>query len=619
MRLPLDDSPYVIGIDLGTTNSSLAQIDGNTDTEHARSATRALAQLVNPGEVAERPLLPSFLYLAGDLDFPKGSLALPWSASPPFVVGELARKRGAEAPTRLVASAKSWLSYAGVDRTAPILPWQAPTDVPRVSPVQVSAAYIQHMRDAWNAANPKLSLADQDVVLTVPASFDEEARELTRRAALDAGLERLTLLEEPQAAFYAWIESQGERWRDRVRVGDLVLVCDVGGGTTDFSLIAVSEQSGDLVLERVAVGDHILLGGDNMDLALARLLQQRLEESGHRIDTWQLQALWYQSRAAKEKLFEDATADRQDVAIRGRGTKLVGGTLRTELRREDLDRVLVEGFFPRVPAGSMPARQRRVGFQELGLPYAADAAVTRHLSRFLQQQSQQGEAGSRIRRGPSGMACPTHMLFNGGVMKAAALRERLVEVLSGWLGEEGFEGLSPAHVLDAPDLDLAVARGAAYYGRARRGRGIRIRAGAPRSYYIGIESAMPAVPGLPAPLKALCVVPFGMEEGTEAEIPQREFGLVVGEPAEFRFLTSTVRKNDPIGSLVEDWGDEIDELSPLEVSLVLEGQEDRVVPVRLLSRVTEVGTLELWCVSRDEAHRWKLELNIRERRPEAPA
>jgi len=291
----------------------------------------------------------------------------------------------------------------------------------------------------------------------------------------------------------------------------------------------------------------------------------------------------------------------------------VGGTIKTELTREDVKQALVEGFFPKVASSEMPARQRRIGFQELGLPYAADAAITKHLARFLSRQVQDSPELEKIRRGRNGLACPTHVLFNGGVMKAGVLRDRLIEVLNGWLHEEGFEPLGSREVLDAPDLEHAVARGAAYYGKARRGRGVRIRSGASRTYYIGIESALPAVPGMEAPLKALCVVPFGMEEGTEAQIPDREFGLVVGEAAEFRFLSSSVRKQDQIGSLLEDWGDEIEELSPLEVTLKLDGQEGTVLPVRLEARVTEVGTLEVWCVSRDGAQRWKLELNIREK------
>jgi hypothetical protein len=602
-----------VGIDLGTTNSALAYARGEDELE---IKVAEVPQLVNPNEVAGRTLLPSFLYIPSELDFPKGSLALPWDTTPKHVVGELARKRGAENPGRLVVSAKSWLSNAAVNRTAAILPWQASEEVSKLSPVDASAEYLRHLVTIWDAQHSgegAQNLTEQDVFLTVPASFDEEARELTRRAAEQAGLHGVTLLEEPQAAFYAWLESQGERWRERIKVGDLVLVCDVGGGTTDFSLIAVSDENGDLVLQRVAVGEHILLGGDNMDLALARLLQHKLEAEGHRIDSYQLQGLWHQSRAAKEYLFEHPKAQKHDVTLLGKGRKLVGGTIKTELLREDLERVLVEGFFPKAASNDMPMRQRRIGFQELGLPYAADAAITKHLARFLSQQVQNSPEGVKIRRGTSGVACPTHVLFNGGVMKAAKMRERVVEVLNNWITAEGFEALDARHVLDSPDLEHAVARGAAYYGRARRGRGVRIRSGASRTYYIGIESAMPAVPGMEAPMKALCVVPFGMEEGTEAQVPGREFGLVVGEPAEFRFLSSTVRKEDHVGDLLDNWEGEIEELSPLEVTLNLDGQRGAVMPVRLESRVTEIGTLEVWCVSRDGQNRWKLELNIREK------
>jgi Hsp70 protein len=610
-------SKYIVGIDLGTTNSALAYSDATAPEQERRIEIHSIPQLVNASEMAERTLLPSFLYIPGEFDFPKGSLALPWDPEPKFVIGELARKRGAESPNRLVASAKSWLSYAAVNRTAPILPWQAPDEVPKLSPVEASSQFLQYLRTVWDSGEAgeqrELALAEQDVLLTVPASFDEEARELTRRAAEHAGYQHVTLLEEPQAAFYAWLETQGDAWRRRIKVGDLVLVCDVGGGTTDFSLIMVSEENGELALKRVAVGDHILLGGDNMDLALARVLQQRLEDSGNRVDIWQLHGLWHQSRIAKEKLFESPKTQSRPITLLGKGTKLVGGTIKTELAREDLDKVLIEGFFPKVASSELPARQRRVGFQELGLPYAADPAITKHLARFLSEQIRNSPEAAGIRRGRSGLACPTHILFNGGVMKAAVLRNRVGEVLNSWLRQEGFEALGAEQILEAPDLEHAVARGAVYYGKARRGHGVRIRGGASRTYYLGIESAMPAVPGMEAPLKALCVVPFGMEEGTEAMIPDREFGLVVGEPAEFRFLSSSVRKQDKIGTLLEDWGADIEERSPLEVTLKLDGQQGTVVPVRLETRITELGTLEVWCVSRDSAHRWKLELNIREK------
>ncbi len=347
-----------------------------------------------PVRCSARPLLPSFLYLPGEMDFPAGSTALPWDGAPAHVIGELARRRGAENPMRLIASAKSWLSYGGAKRTAPILPWGAASEIPHLSPVEASAEYLRHLAAAFDAGvghdASGQTLSEQDVLITVPASFDEEARELTLRAARLAGFDHVTLLEEPQAAFYAWLDAMGDRWRRRIGVGDLILVCDVGGGTTDFSLIAVSEAGGDLALERVAVGEHILLGGDNMDLALARVLQQRLEASGHRIDTWHLHGLWHQCRLAKEALLADPTQTERPVTLLGRGSRLIGATMTTSLTREDVDQVLREGFFPAVTAHDMPARQRRVGLQELGLPYAADPAVTRHLARFLMRQ---GEAG----------------------------------------------------------------------------------------------------------------------------------------------------------------------------------------------------------------------------------
>ena len=455
---------------------------------------------------------------------------------------------------------------------------------------------------------PDAPFVEQDLLVTVPASFDAAARELTQRAAEEAGYRNPTLLEEPQAAFYAWLERHGD-WRERVKVGDLILVVDVGGGTTDFTLIAVTERSGELALDRVAVGEHILLGGDNIDLALARVVADRLAEHGTRIDSFQLQALWSNCRIAKEKLLEPgSTAAEAPVTILGKGTGLVGGTIRASLALADIERILLEGFLPETASTEMPQRARRVGLQEIGLPYAADAAMTRHLAQFLRQQASTGEHGT-VRRGPSGLACPTHVLFNGGVLNARLVRERLLKVLDTWLGEEGFPAAEP---LSGEDLMHAVSRGAAYYGMARHGRGVRIRGGVPRTYYVGIESAMPSVPGFTAPMKALTVVPFGMEEGTEERIPDREFGLVVGEPAEFRFFASAVRKNDQPGDLIEDFGEELQELPPMGVELSDAKNGADVVPVSFETVVTETGMLQLWCVARD-GRRWKLEFNVRER------
>jgi hypothetical protein len=601
---------YVIGIDLGTTNSALAYTEIRPDADPFDTPDVRLMdipQLVNPGEVRDEPLLPSSLYIPGQTDFPAGSLALPWNAEPEFVAGQLAQKRGVENAGRLVASAKSWLSHSGVDRTASILPWNAPEGVRKISPVDATARYLEHMRQAWDHKMPDAPFTEQQILVTVPASFDAVARELTLQAAERAGYRDVTLLEEPQAAFYAWIDRH-KNWRERVKLGDLILVVDIGGGTTDFTLIAVTEQQGELSLERMAVGEHILLGGDNMDLALARLIADQLAQKGTRIDTLQLHALWHNSRVAKEKLLQPgARTKEQPVTILGKGTGLVGGTIKAALRRDDIDQVLGEGFFPKVPSSEMPQRQRRFGLQEIGLPYAADAAITKHMAQFLRQQASSAEH-QRVRRGPSGLAAPTHVLFNGGVLHARLIRDRLTEVLDSWLADEGF---GPVEPLTGEDLMHAVSRGAAYYGLARHGRGVRIRGGVPRTYYVGIESAMPAVPGFPAPLKALTVAPFGMEEGTSVKIPDREFGLMVGEPAEFRFFSSTVRKNDPLGVLIEDVGDDLQELAPMEVNLT-STDGSGTVPVSFETVVTETGVLQLWCVARD-GRRWKLEFNVRER------
>lgn len=555
-------SEFVIGIDLGTTNCALAYApQGGDPRDPAQVSLFDVPQLVNPGEVRDAPLLPSFLYIPGSADFPAGSTSLPWDDAPQFVAGTLAQKRGAEVANRLVSSAKSWLSHAGVDRTAAILPTNAPDGVTRISPVEASRRYLDHLRAAWDSKMPDAPFVEQQVLVTVPASFDAVARELTLHAAEQAGYKNLLLLEEPQAAFYAWIERHSD-WRERVSVGDLILVVDIGGGTTDFTLIAVTEHAGELALDRIAVGEHILLGGDNIDLALARHLEQQLAAKGTKLDAMQLHALWQQCRLAKERLLSGDSKKREEaVTILGRGTGLVGGTIKTKLLAEDVERILDDGFLPAVSSQDMPQR-RRMGLAEIGLPYAADAAITRHLARFLRQQASQSEHGS-VRRCPSGLAAPTHVLFNGGVLHANVVRTRILEILNGWLTEEG---LGPAVPLTGEDLMHAVARGAAYYGLARTGRGVRIRGGVPRTYYVGIESSMPAVPGMRTPLKALTVAPFGMEEGTSLDLPGREFGLIVGEPAEFRFFQSASRKNDAAGALLDDTADELEELSPVEVT-----------------------------------------------------
>lgn len=606
-------SKYVIGIDLGTTNSALAYAD-TTAGENVSLLHLPIPQVVQPGAVEERPLLPSFLYLPGSKELPAGSLKLPWAKSRDFAVGEFARNQGSQVPTRLVSSAKSWLCHPGVDRKAAILPWKAPEDGRRVSPVEASTHYLQHLSEAWNHLIakdvPELQLQKQDIILTVPASFDALARQLTVEAARAAGLEKVTLLEEPQAAFYSWIESTRDDWRKQVEVGDAVLVCDVGGGTTDLTLIAVSEEAGQLVLTRVAVGDHILLGGDNMDLALAHQVAAHFAKQNIKLDQGQMLMLWHSCRDAKEKLFSEPDLKSTPVTVLGRGSKVIGGTLKTDLSRVDVEKILLEGFLPECPADAGPQRQKTLGLQELGLPYASDPAITKHLSGFLHQHAAALAEAASAKRGKKKASHPTAVLFNGGVFKAATMQDRLVSILNQWTRSAGG---SPIKVLPGTDLDLAVARGAAYYGLVQRGKGIRIRGGTARSYYIGVETSLPAVPGAAPPIKALCVVPFGMEEGTEADIPGQEFGLIVGEQVEFRFLGSTIRQADPVGLIVEEWEEQLQELSPLSTSLPAPGKEGRTIPVHLHTKVTEVGTLELWCHSRDGKQRWKLEFNVREK------
>jgi hypothetical protein len=610
----MSSSRFVVGIDLGTTNSAVAYVDtGRGDTPASEGL--AIPQVVSPGVVEDRSLLPSFLYLPGPNEQPAGSLKLPWDAIRDYCVGEFARNFGSQVPTRLVSSAKSWLCHAGVDRRAPILPWKAPEEGRKVSPLEAATRYLKHLAESWNAKVAKdvagHRLEQQDIILTVPASFDAVARELTVEAARAAGFENLTLLEEPQAAFYAWLDACGEGWRDQVRVGDLILVADVGGGTTDFTLIEVGEEGGNLSLTRLAVGDHLLLGGDNMDLALAHTAGQAFAAKGAKLDAAQMLQLAHSARAAKETILGSATATSAPVTVLGRGSKVIGGTLKGELTRAEVERVILDGFFPECGRDAEPVRQRTTGLQELGLPYVADAAVTKHLASFLTRQAEhlanrEPPKGRKKKAAPTGL--PTALLFNGGVFKAQPLRERLHGVLSKWAKEAKGE---PVRTLQGTDLDLSVARGAAYYGLVRRGKGVRIRGGTARAYYVGVESAMPAVPGMPRPMKALCVAPFGMEEGTEADMPAQEFGLVTGEPVAFRFLGSSVRREDAAGTLVDEWEGEIEELSPVSASL--EGQPGRVVPVHLHTKVTEVGQLEVWCQSRDGKERWKLEYNVREK------
>ncbi|HBC3808854.1 TPA: Hsp70 family protein [Vibrio alginolyticus] len=622
---------FSVGIDLGTTHCVMSFVD--THDEDARVEVMPIPQLTAPGTVETRSQLGSFLYQPHEHEMNPQSRVLPWSSEPKALVGAIARNLGSKTPIRLVASAKSWLCHAGVNRRDAFLPAGSPEEVEKVSPLRATELYLEHLKDAWNHTNPNHNLADQDVTITVPASFDPAARDLTAEAARNVGFVHLTLLEEPQAALYNWIDNSNDKWRDEVEVGDIVLVVDIGGGTTDLSLVEVTEDDGNLTLNRIAVGEHILLGGDNMDLALAYRLKMKLAQEGKELQPWQVQAMTHACRDAKEALLNDSELQSVPIVVPSRGSKLLGATLKTELTQEEVQQTLVDGFFPQVAITDHPVQRNRGALTQMGLPYAQDAGITRHIAAFLSKQANAlstsgngaeaaaqdfnpfanmpGMPGADVAQSADFIK-PTAILFNGGVLKSKLLATRLEDTINEWLIEADAE---MAKRLTGVDLDLAVASGAAYYGSVRRGQGVRIRGGIASAYYVGIESAMPAIPGMAPPMEALCVAPFGMEEGSSVDVPSQEFGLIIGQPVNFQFFGSTVRRDDLAGTHLDYWApEELEELPEIQVTLpVSEGRrEGEVVPVTLASRVTELGTLYLEAIAADNGQKWHVEFDVRE-------
>jgi len=615
------DSPsrYVVGLDLGTTNSALAYID--TADSSGRIETFLIPQVVAPGQIEARATLPSFLYQPASGEFSAGACRLTWQkAEPAEIVGQFAREHGTLVPSRLIASAKSWLCHPGVDRTADLLPWQGAVDVRKLSPVAVSARYLQHVREAWDAHFPDEPLARQDFVLTLPASFDEVARELTIRAAQQAGLKKVVLIEEPQAAFYAWIAKHAEDWEQRVSPGQTILVCDVGGGTSDFTLIRVRKQAdGTIQFHRVAVGEHLILGGDNMDLALAHHLEQKLKPNG-RLEPRPWSQLLRSCRHVKEILMDDNPPSEYTLSIAGSGSKLIGGSLQVPVTKQDVDRLLIDGFFPHVDLESKPETAQS-GFQEFGLPYAADAAITKHLAAFLTAHREvlalsrdamaselSASAANASLGNPRGAANQTHdparpdiVLFNGGVFGSSQLRARLIDVIQQWFRAD--EPDWNVAVLDHERLDLAVAKGAAYYGMVRRGQGVRIAAGLARTYYVGVASEPPS---------AVCLAPAGIEPGDEIDLSQRQFEVLISQPIEFPIYYSSVRLTDRPGDVVPVDRQQLTALPPIRTVLKA-GRADAAerLTVNLHVRLNEIGTLDLWCRETSGKRAWKLMFDVR--------
>ncbi len=606
------DNRYSIGIDLGTTNSALAAFD-HSNEEQQTAETFGIAQVIDQNVVDARNTLPSFLYIPSEHEASGDMYKLPWNEAPAHLVGAHARDQGEKQPQRLIHSAKSWLCVPD-GRHNENLPLSAHPEVKKLSAIQASANYLGHLRDTWNHEHGDDPIQSQDLVITVPASFDVVARDLTMEAAHQAEFKDVTLLEEPIAAFYAWLADHQEDWRKIINVGDVVLVCDIGGGTTDFSLISVEEEEGNLTLSRIAVGEHILLGGDNMDLALARKVQLKLQEEGRKLEQWQFFGLAHSCRKAKETLLADESLDQASVVIPGRGSKLIGSTISSELTRHDMQETLLEGFLGSCGVHDHPQVARRMGLRTIGLNYASDSSILKHLAKFLAEGKKFVDPSSDLGQVTESRQFlhPTAILFNGGVTQAGIFRQRVIDTVNQWLQEDGGE---PIKTLELDDTFLAVSRGAAYYGSVRRGKGVRVKSATVFSYYIGVESAMPAVPGMPPLMNGLCVLPTGVEEGSSFEIPGSEFGLVVGETVDFRFFISRERPNDESGTTVEDAESHLEELSTLEIHLPIENAgegSNAVIPVRLRVSLTELGALEIWCDAIDQDRSWKLEFNLRE-------
>lgn len=603
---PTTDKPparYVVGIDLGTSNSAVAYVDTRETPWAVR--TFPVPQIVAPYEAAARDSLPSVYYQASEAEARSGALRLPWGAEQPrHAVGQFARDSGIAQPGRTIVSAKSWLSHSGVDRTADLLPWQSDVDVERLSPVEASARILEHIRDAWNHAFPRAPLAEQEVIVTLPASFDEVARELTVAAAKRADLPRIVLLEEPQAAFYAWVDRHRETWRQQVDAGQKVLVCDIGGGTTDFTLIRVRsrDKSDDLQFHRVAVGNHLILGGDNLDLALARRVEQQLVgDSG--LPTHQWEVLVRSAQRVKETLLAKNAPESTTINLPAAGSKVIGGALQAEVARDDVRGLLVEGFLPRVALTDQPAR-RQSGFQDFGLPYAADPAITKYLAAFLTAHRHTGDDVPRENwqaAGDPDPARPDIILFNGGFFASPVLRERLLQTVASWFTRPG-DDWQPT-VLDHERLDLAVARGAAYYGMVRRGEGVGITASLARSYYVGVAGEPP---------RAVCLAPGNATEGQDFEISELEFQIALAEPVEFPLYVSSTRLADKPGAIIAADLAELTPLPPIRTVLQTNKKnQPQTATVRLHARLSEIGTLELSCRDVAANRGWQLQFDIR--------
>lgn len=586
------NAKYIIGIDLGTSNTVVSYGKLESADKAPEFKIFQIPQIVNPGEILERPQLPSFVYFPGENEKNNDKFTLPWNESERFIIGEYAKKRGGEVPLRQIASAKSWLCNHHVQREEKILPWDSDEVEDKLSPVMVQTEILNHIKEAWNFEfaldNEDFLFEKQKITITIPASFDAVARELTLKACKDSGIENPTLMEEPQAAFYSWLLENDETWRKLINKDDSILVCDIGGGTSDFTLIKVFEEDGNLNLERTAVGDHLLVGGDNMDLAVSYLVRSKIAASGKKPDSWQMRTLLNKSRDAKEYLFENPGSGSAKISLPARGMKLIGGTIKSEVLEAELEQIVKGGFFPGCSSDSKPENNRKTGLTEAGLSYESDPAITKHLADFLSRSPEVN---------------PSFILFNGGVMKAGEIRSHIKNIITSWSDDETIKEL------ETTGLDTAVSFGAAYYGFIKETGGIRIKSGLNKSYFIEVASSMPAIPGIPMPTKAVCVAPFGMEEGTTLKISEKQYMLTLGEDVSFNLFASSVNSQEEPGNIVEDFQGDLEEIT--EIETFLNGEKGEQIPVILEIHATEIGTLDFYCASVNDDRKWKLEFSLR--------
>ncbi|MDY0132753.1 MAG: Hsp70 family protein [Desulforegulaceae bacterium] len=587
------NAKYLIGIDLGTSNTAVSYAKLTGIDEKPEFKVFEIPQIIRPGEILSRPLLPSFIYFPADNEKNRDNFTLDWTKDETFIVGEYARKRSSEIPSRVISSAKSWLCNNHVNREDKILPWDSDQVEEKFSPVRAQTEILNHIKNAWDykfSDEEESSFVEQNITITIPASFDAVARELTLKASRECGIKNLTLMEEPQAAFYSWLLLNEETWRKKVKKDESVLVCDIGGGTSDFTLIKIFETDGNLELERTAVGNHLLVGGDNMDLSISYLLNSKIVSSGKKLDKWQLRSLVNKAREAKEELFSDRTKEKYEIAVHSRGMKLIAGTIKSEILSKELDQIVKNGFFPNCELEEKPVNNRKTGLMEAGLNYESDPAITKHLAEFTSNFAS--------------ASFPAYVLFNGGVMKSKDLRDHISKVLSSW------NDSSEIKELENNNSEISVALGAAYYSFIKLSGGIRIKSGLNKTYYIEVSSSMPAIPGIPVPTKALCVAPFGMEEGSFVKIEDKKYMLTLGEDVSFNLFESSMGKEDKPGETIEDFQNNLEKLT--EIETFLEGNQGDMVPVVLETHVTEIGTLEFYCVSLEDDRKWKLEFNLRQ-------